>query len=57
MKIINLPRGRGKTMRLLYASEFNYIPILCSTNAEKIHLIEQANRFGLKFLNQLQLVK
>ena len=48
MKIINLPRASGKTMRLLYASEFNYIPILCPTNAAKIHLIEQANRFGLK---------
>lgn len=48
MKIINLPRANGKTMRLLYASEFNNIPILCPTNAAKIHLIEQANRFGLK---------
>jgi hypothetical protein len=48
MKIINLPRANGKTMRLLYASEFNNIPILCPTNGAKIHSIEQANRFGLK---------
>ena len=36
MKIINLGRGKGKTTRLLYASEFNDAPILCSTLNEKI---------------------
>ena len=48
MKIINLGRGRGKTTRLLYASEFNDMPILCSTNIEKKHLMEQAERYELK---------
>lgn len=28
MKVINLERGKGKTTRLLYASEFNNMPIL-----------------------------
>jgi hypothetical protein len=47
MKIINLPRGCGKTTRLLYASDFNYIPILCSTFTEKDFLVSQAETFGL----------
>ena len=48
MKIINLGRGRGKTTRLLYASEFNDAPILCSTTIEQKRLIEQAYKYGLK---------
>lgn len=48
MKIINLGRGQGKTTRLLYASEFNDVPILCSTLREKRYLQEQAKRYGLK---------
>lgn len=47
MKIINLPRRCGKTMRLLYASDFNYTPILCSTFDQKDHLVRQAERLGL----------
>lgn len=47
MKIINLPRGCGKTIRLLYASDFNYTPILCATFAQKDYLISQAERLGL----------
>lgn len=47
MKIINLPRGCGKTTRLLYASDFNYIPILCATFAQKDFLVDQAEKFGL----------
>lgn len=48
MKIINLGRGQGKTTRLLYASEFNNVPILCSTCEKKRYLIEQAKGYGLK---------
>lgn len=47
MKIINLPRGCGKTTRLLYASEFQNIPILCATYAQKDYLLSQAERLGL----------
>ena len=47
MKIINLPRRCGKTIRLLYASDFNYTPILCSTFAQKDNLVMQAERLGL----------
>ena len=48
MKIINLGRGQGKTTRLLYASEFNDMPILCSTFAHKKELVDRAYKLGLK---------
>lgn len=48
MKIINLGRGQGKTTRLLYASEFNDMPILVSTMADKRFLKEQSDKLGLK---------
>ena len=47
MKIINLPRGQGKTTRLLYASEFNDAPILCHTHASKDYLMDRANDLKL----------
>lgn len=48
MKIINLGRGQGKTTRLLYASEFNDMPILCSNSYMKKELLERAAFCGLK---------
>lgn len=48
MKIINLGRGQGKTIRLLYASEFQDIPILCATHSQKEHLLDMAESLGLK---------
>lgn len=48
MKIINLGRGQGKTTRLLYASEFNDTPILCSTFKQKDELVDKAHKLGLK---------
>lgn len=48
MKIINLARGQGKTIRLLYASEFNNIPILCSSLHQKQLLIAKASEYGLE---------
>lgn len=48
MKIINLPRGRGKTTRLLYASEFNNIPIICGTKVHKEYLLYKAKELDLK---------
>ena len=47
MKIINLPRANGKTTRLLYASEFNNIPILCMNRDAKQHLLDSAKRLNL----------
>lgn len=43
-KIINLPRGAGKTTRMLYASEFNNVPILCGSLLAKQYLIDTARR-------------
>lgn len=48
MKIIQLPRGTGKTTRLLYESEWNQIPILCVTLREKEIIKNQAQKLGLK---------
>jgi hypothetical protein len=48
MKIINLGRGQGKTVRLLYASEFNDTPILCMSQASKQHLLDSAKKLKLK---------
>lgn len=47
MKIINLGRGQGKTIRLLYASEWNDIPILCASSSQKEYLIDMAKSLGL----------
>jgi len=47
MKIINLGRGQGKTTRLLYASEFNDAPILCSSLAQKNVLLHMAKELHL----------
>ena len=48
MKIINLGRGQGKTTRLLYASEFNDIPILVATFQQQDSLVNRAGVLGLK---------
>ena len=47
MKIINLRRGCGKTIRLLYASEYNQSPILCATNISKQYLVDMAEQLHL----------
>lgn len=48
MKIINLGRGQGKTTRLLYASEFQDVPILCATSYQKQYLLDTAKKLGLQ---------
>lgn len=47
MKIISLGRGQGKTTRLLYASEFNDAPILCSNEVHKKYLKRMAEELRL----------
>lgn len=44
-KVFNLPRGSGKSMRMLYASEFAAVPILC---VNKDYLKDLAQRYGIK---------
>ena len=48
MKIINLGRGQGKTMRLLYASEWQHIPILCANSMQKRWLVDKSKELGLQ---------
>lgn len=43
MKIFNLPRGTGKTKRMLYASEYHNAPILCANATSKKHIIDMAH--------------
>ena len=47
MRIFNLPRAGGKTMRMLYASEFQRIPILCRNQAYKAGLMYKAEFLGI----------
>ena len=54
MKIINLGRGKGKTTRLLYASEFNEAPILCATHQQKQYLVDMAKELSLNIPEPIQ---
>lgn len=47
MKIYSLGRCMGKTMRLLYISEYTGAPIVCATNISKQSIEQQASRFGI----------
>lgn len=47
-KVFNLPRGTGKSMRMLYASEFNNVPILCANMSCKEYLTDLARRCRIK---------
>lgn len=42
MRIFNLTRGAGKTIRMLYASEYHNAPILCATGASKKYIMDMA---------------
>lgn len=43
MRIFNLPRGKGKTIRMLYASEYHNVPILCANESNKKHIMDMAH--------------
>lgn len=47
MKTLYLNRGQGKTTKLLYASEFQDAPIVCSTYMQKKYLIDKSNELKL----------
>lgn len=46
-KVDNRDRATGKTARLLYASEFNQVPILCVDEHHKRMLMDQAKTLNL----------
>ncbi len=47
MKIFNMPRGAGKSHRMLYASELHNAPILCFNQSQKNTLIEKSQMYGI----------
>lgn len=47
MKIYNLPRGAGKSTRLLYISEFTDTPILCVDEISKEALMSKASEANI----------
>ncbi len=47
-RIFNLPRAAGKSMRMVYASEFHKIPILCPDNTAKEYLLFLSGKFGIE---------
>lgn len=48
MKVFNLKRGKGKTTRMIYASELHNAPILCTTESHKHNIICQARNFDVE---------
>ena len=53
MKIINVDRGRGKTTRALFLSEYLDVPILCANTRYKRMLIDVASQHSIKIPNPL----
>lgn len=53
MRLFNLKRGKGKTIRMLYASEFNHVPILCHNNVAKQYLIDKAKELEIDIPNPI----
>lgn len=53
MRLFNLKRGKGKSVRMLYASEFNHVPILCHNNAAKQYLIDKAEELEIDIPNPI----
>lgn len=47
MRIFNLGRGQGKTIRMLYASEYHNAPILCATDVSKKYIMDMAKWKGI----------
>lgn len=53
MKIINVARGRGKTTRALFLSEYLNVPILCANPRYKKMLVDVANQYSIKIPSPL----
>lgn len=53
MKIICKGRASGKTTQLLYTSDITRVPILVSTEREKLNLIDSSQKLGLNIPNPI----
>lgn len=47
MKITEMPRGSGKTTRLIYESSYKNIPIICSSMSKKQYIYDLADKRGV----------
>lgn len=43
----NLPRGSGKSTRMMYLSEHYQAPIICHSDSHKEYIMQQARKFGI----------
>lgn len=57
MKIYNLPRGSGKTTRMLYISEYTGYPILCRNNTQKKYVTELARQNSVRIPDPITIDK
>lgn len=48
MEIYNIPRGRGKTLRAIFLSEYLNIPIICHSVSAKGYILDTSKKFGGK---------
>lgn len=48
MKVFNLKRGAGKTIRMIYASELHNAPIICMNSVAKDEIIKKAKMLDIK---------
>lgn len=53
MKIYDLPRGEGKTTRMIYASEFNNALIICLDECKRNTIMLKAQDLGAKIPNPI----
>lgn len=56
MKVFDLPRGARKSTRMIYASEFHNVPILCAKNS-KDYLIDMAKRNGINIPEPISILE
>lgn len=57
MRIINRPRGTGKTIQLIHASEIMQCPIICGTELSKQYIKNRANELGCDIPEPINIVK
>lgn len=57
MRIINRPRGTGKTIQLIHASEIMQCPIICGTELSKQYIKNRANELGCNIPEPINVIE
>lgn len=57
MRIINRPRGTGKTTQLIHASEIIQCPIICGTELSKQYIKNRADELGCNIPEPINVTK